>query len=183
LRSLGASLGFEAIAAEVAGDAAGPFSSTRVRDAIAAGDLDAAAVVLGRPHALEGVVEEGDRIGRTLGFPTANLGQVEEMLPPHGVYAVRARLAPPPATRPRWDGVMNVGMRPTVDGTKLRIEVHLLDREVELYGERLRVELVTHLRGEQRFDGLPALKAQIARDAEAARAALALSPQGRRIQE
>ncbi|NVL83842.1 riboflavin kinase, partial [Escherichia coli] len=84
---LGASYGFEAVAAEVAGDAEGPFSSTRARDAIAAGEVERAANVLGRPHALTGVVQPGDARGRTIGFPTANLGDVKEMLPAYGVYA------------------------------------------------------------------------------------------------
>jgi riboflavin kinase/FMN adenylyltransferase len=175
LVALGASLGFEAVAAEVAGDEEGPFSSTRARDAIAAGDVDRAAHVLGRPHALSGVVEHGDARGRTIGFPTANLGGVAEMLPPHGVYAVRVtrqagatERTPPPAN----GGVLNIGVRPTVDGRSLRIEAHLFDFAADLYGESLRVDLVARLRGEQKFAGLDELKAQIAKDAEAARKAL-----------
>lgn len=163
LRALGAELGFTADAAEVAGDAKGPFSSTRIRDALLAGELDEATLVLGRPHALSGVVEQGDRLGRTIGFPTANLGGVVELLPPHGVYAIRAD---------GRGGVMNIGTRPTVGGTSLRIEAHLLDFEGDLYGRKLRVELVARIRGERKFDGLPALEAQIAQDVEAARLAL-----------
>ncbi len=175
LVTLGASHGFEAVAAEVAGDGEGPFSSTRVRDAIAAGEVDRAANVLGRPHALSGVVEHGDARGRTIGFPTANLGAVAEMLPAHGVYAVRvtreaigAERTSPPAN----GGVMNIGLRPTVDGMSLRVEAHLFDFAADLYGESLRVDLVSRLRGEQKFAGLSELKAQIAKDAEAARKAL-----------
>ncbi|AKU98085.1 Riboflavin kinase [Labilithrix luteola] len=176
MKALGKELGFDAVAADVAGDAEGPFSSTRVRGAIGAGEVVKAAEVLGRSHALTGVVEQGDKLGRTLGFPTANLGSIEEMLPPHGVYAVWVdRIddgAPKVAHRP---GVMNIGVRPTVDGTKLRVEVHLLDFEGDLYGATLRVELVERLRGEMKFDGLPALQAQIAKDSQQAGAILARS--------
>lgn len=163
LRELGAELGFTAVAAQVDGDDKGPFSSTRVRDAIASGDLAEATLVLGRPHSLSGKVEEGDRLGRTIGFPTANLGGVAELLPPHGVYAIRAA---------DHGGVMNIGVRPTVGGSTLRIEAHLLDFDGDLYGLPLRVELVGRIRGEQKFAGLDALKAQIAKDVEAARAML-----------
>jgi len=163
LQELGAKLGFEAVAAEVAGDAEGPFSSTRIRDAIAAGDVGTAAAILARPHTLGGVVEHGDARGRTIGFPTANLGGVEEMLPANGVYAVRVGAD---------KGVMNVGVRPTVDGNALRIEVHLFDTDRDLYGQRLDVDLVARLRGEQKFAGLEDLRAQIAKDAENARKVL-----------
>lgn len=174
LRELGAALGFEAIAADVAGDDRGPFSSTRVRDAVAAGEIARANAVLGRPHAITGVVEPGDQRGRTIGFPTANLGGVQELLPAHGVYAVRVAPLPTPSSDlwPRG-GVMNVGMRPTVDGASLRVEAHVLDFEGDLYGATLCVELIARLRGEQKFAGIDALAAQIARDVEAAREALA----------
>ena len=165
LTALGASCGFEALAAEIAGDAEGPFSSTRVRDAVAVGDVERAARILGRPHALSGVVEHGDGRGRTIGYPTANLGGVEEMLPEHGVYAVRVKRE----GAGTGTGVMNIGVRPTVDGRALRIEVHLFDLDEDLYGETLRVDLVARLRGEQKFAGIDELRAQIARDAENAR--------------
>jgi riboflavin kinase/FMN adenylyltransferase len=164
LRELGAQLGFTAAIAEVAGDARGSFSSTRARAAISAGDLVEAANVLGRPHSISGVVEKGDQLGRKIGFPTANLGGVVEMLPPHGVYAIRAGVD--------RSGVMNIGVRPTVGGTALRIEAHLFDFDGDLYGQPLRTELVARIRGEQKFAGLDALKAQIARDIEAAKGAL-----------
>lgn len=168
LSVLGRTLGFDAIASAVAGDQGGPFSSTRVRDAIAGGELGEASRVLGRPHELSGIVEEGDRLGRTLGFPTANLGGVEEMMPPHGVYAVRVRGERLGSGR-AVPGVMNLGLRPTVDGARLRVEAHLFDVDVDLYGTELRVELVARLRAEKKFDGLDALKAQIAIDARSAR--------------
>jgi riboflavin kinase/FMN adenylyltransferase len=170
LGELGRGLGFAAVAAQIAGDERGPFSSTRARSAIEQGDLEEATRVLGRPHAISGRVEEGDRLGRTLGFPTANLGGVVEQLPPYGVYAVRVGGADERGDR---GGVMNIGMRPTVDGSRLRIEAHVFDFDGDLYGRDLRVDLVARLRGEQRFESLEALKAQIAADAAAARAILA----------
>lgn len=163
LRTLGVELGFSVAVAQIAGDAQGNFSSTRARAAISAGDLTEAVNVLGRPHSIAGKVEKGDQLGRKIGFPTANLGGVEEMLPPHGVYAIRAG---------ERRGVMNIGVRPTVEGTKLRIEAHLFDFDGDLYDQTLRVELVARIRGEQRFDGLDSLQAQIAKDVEAAKAAL-----------
>lgn len=173
LRALGATLGFEAVPAVLAGDDKGPWSSTRAREAIAAGDVAEAARVLGRPHELNGVVVEGDRRGRTLGFPTANLGDVAEVPPPRGVYAVRVSLVED-EERPLAGGVMNLGVRPTVAGAVGETrEVHLLDWSGDLYGRTLRVRLVARLREERRFPSLDALRAQIATDVAAARAALA----------
>ena len=149
-----------------------PYSSTWAREALAAGDLAAVDGVLGRPHSIEGVVVEGDRRGRTIGFPTANIGHIEEALPANGVYAVRADRA----GQPFADGVANVGVRPTVDdGGHRSVEVHLFDLDEadrDLYGTTLRVHFVARLRDERRFSGLDALKAQIALDGAAARAAL-----------
>ncbi len=128
LHALGRELGFEVRVPAVAGDARGPYSSTRVRDALAAGDLVEAAAVLGRPHAISGVVVHGEARGRTLGFPTANLEPIAEMLPRDGVYAARAfRLedASEPA-RPLANAVVNIGLRPTVDGKRRTVEAHLL---------------------------------------------------------
>jgi riboflavin kinase/FMN adenylyltransferase len=154
-----------------------------VRDAIGAGEVERAAGVLGRPHALSGVVEHGDARGRTIGFPTANLGGVGEMLPAYGVYAVRVREGEGESgtgtgtgtgmSGGAWGGVMNLGVRPTVDGTSLRVEVNVFDFDGDLYGARLRVELVGRLRGEQKFAGIEELRAQIARDAASARETLA----------
>jgi len=177
LQALGAQLGFEARAHAMACDAEGPFSSTRVRDAVRAGDLGVAEAVLGRPHALSGVVARGRQLGRTLGFPTANLGSVPELLPPDGVYVVEVEEVS--VAGPRRGGVMNVGLRPTVargdaPGTPARtIEAHVFDFDGDLYGKHLRVHLVGHLRAEQRFDGVEALRAQITADAAAARELLA----------
>jgi riboflavin kinase/FMN adenylyltransferase len=192
LTRLGEQHGFATRSHELVGDEAGAWSSSRIRAAIARGDLDDAARMLGRPHMISGVVIEGDRRGRTIGFPTCNLAEVAEALPPFGVYAVlvdrdaagdRApaelpELLAAPARGPAValaKGVMNVGVRPTVKPGETRpsVEVHLFDTDEDLYGARLRVHLVARLRAEQRFSGLDALKAQIARDAADARARLA----------
>jgi riboflavin kinase / FMN adenylyltransferase len=175
LRGFGQELGFDVAVTEAAGDERGPFSSTRVRDTIAAGDIAEATHLLGRRHSIFGVVEGGDRRGRTIGFPTANIGGAVEVLPPHGVYAVFASSPALGADRP---GVMNIGVRPTVDGTSLRIEVHLFDFDADLYGAPMRVHLVASLRGERKFGSLDELKTQIAIDADAARAALSGVPSG-----
>lgn len=145
-----------------------PVSSSRIRKLIAAGEVEAGAALLGRPHALHGVVVHGDARGRTIGFPTANLQNVVELLPADGVYATRASVdgGPPRAS------VTNIGVRPTFAGREHRIEVHLLDVSEDLYGRPLRIELVARIRGEQRFAGLEELQVQISRDVAAARARL-----------
>ena len=179
LVQLGEKLGFTAHSTELVGDDKGPWSSTRVRKSLAAGDLADVEAVLGRPHALTGTVVRGDQRGRTLGFPTANLGQVDEALAPRGVYAVLVeRLDRPGLPRALARGVANLGIRPTVDAG-MAVEVHLLDfqpddaADLDLYGAMLRMYLVEYLRGEQKFASLDALKAQIAVDAVMARTVLA----------
>jgi riboflavin kinase/FMN adenylyltransferase len=191
LVKLGEELGFVARATEIVGDERGPWSSTRVRRSIEAGDWADVERVLGRPHALAGVVVRGDQRGRTIGFPTANLSGVEEVLPPFGVYAVLVdRLDRPEQPRALARGVANIGVRPTVSksaeppaahrpgGAGPSTEVHLLDfhperdEDRDLYGARLRLHLVSFLRAERKFDGLDALKAQIAVDVESARTVL-----------
>ncbi|MGZ3421948.1 MAG: bifunctional riboflavin kinase/FAD synthetase [Polyangiales bacterium] len=183
LRALGKEGGFTVEVQEMVADAKGPLSSTRVRDALAAGDLDDARAVLGRPHAIEGVVVSGDKRGRTLGFPTANVAEVEEALPAYGVYAVvvdaassntRAGAGSSTELSALARGVANVGLRPTVQGGggHPSIEVHLFDlpeEQRDLYGDTLRVHFVARLREERRFPGLDALRAQIAEDAANAR--------------
>ena len=167
LIKLGEGLGFVARATELVGDERGAWSSTRVRRAIESGDWADVERVLGRPHALTGVVVRGDQRGRTIGFPTANLGGVEELLPPFGVYAVLVDRLDRPGARRRAlaRGVANIGVRPTV-GAGPSTEVHLLDfhpeqeADLDLYGARLRIHLVSFLRAEQKFDGLDSLKAQ-----------------------
>jgi riboflavin kinase/FMN adenylyltransferase len=177
LRALGERLGFETRSHSLIGDAHGTFSSTRARDAIALGELDLARAILGRPHALEGAVVRGDQRGRTIGFPTANLGECGEALPPFGVYAVVVDRLAEDGPRPGVArgvalarGVANIGVRPTVkEGAPPSVEVHLFDFDGNLYGARIRAHLLARLRGEQRFSSLDALRAQIAADAAAAR--------------
>ncbi len=158
-------------------------SSSSIRQALAEGDLRRAKVLLDRPYALTGTVVEGQQLGRTIGFPTANIYlPPNKFLPRHGVYAVRAFLncettdSSPLLNRllPLAIGVMNIGYRPTVNGTQQSVEVHLLDWSGDLYGKTLTVELEEFLRPEQKFASLEALKAQIATDCATARSQLLL---------
>lgn len=146
-------------------------SSTRIRRALEAGDVATAARYLGYDYPLTGTVGRGQQLGRTLGFPTANI-QAEEALklvPGSGVYAVMATAA----DGRRYPAMLNIGVRPTVGGELAQtVEAHLLDFEGDLYGQPLTVQFVARLRDEQKFSGLDALKAQLAQDVEAARAHL-----------
>ncbi|MBN2505643.1 MAG: bifunctional riboflavin kinase/FAD synthetase [Verrucomicrobia bacterium] len=143
-----------------------PVRSTRIRQAIASGRLQAVSRMLGRPYALAGTVVRGDRIGHTLGFPTANLDTPGLAVPPHGVYVAHARAAE--LTRP---ALVAIGLRPTLaqPQPQRRVEAHLLDFQGDLYGRELELAFVEKLREELRFDSLDALKRQIARDLDAAR--------------
>jgi riboflavin kinase / FMN adenylyltransferase len=171
LRELGEKLGFQAQALPLRGDGHGGFSSSRIREALARGDLPEVERVLGRPHSLSGVVVQGQARGRTIGFSTANLADVAEALPPFGVYACLVDEIDAPSAKMLGTGVMNIGVRPTLEAG-FSVEVHLFDFDRDLYGRRLRVHLVRHLREERRFDGLPELKRQIELDAALARAAV-----------
>lgn len=170
LRDVGARHGFDVRVHAIARDAHGPFSSSRARDAIAAGNLDEVARVLGHPHALSGVVVHGDERGRALNFPTANLDDVPEMVPANGVYAVRVERydVATGGYQPLAGGVTNIGVRPTIEAgaskVQRTIETFLLDFSGDLYGERLRLSLVARLRPEVKFASLDELKDQIARD-------------------
>jgi riboflavin kinase/FMN adenylyltransferase len=138
--------------------------SSEIRDAIANGAVKEAALMLGRRWSVEGVVAEGQRLGRTLGFPTANLVLGELIEPRRGVYAVEVF-----ARGGRHGGVANFGRRPTVGADTLLLETHLFDFDGDLYGERIEVAFVDFIRDERKFDGLASLQAQIAADARAAR--------------
>ncbi|WP_462320547.1 bifunctional riboflavin kinase/FAD synthetase [Halochromatium sp.] len=140
-------------------------SSTRIRELLAAGDFEQARHLLGRGYQICGRVGHGDRRGRTIGFPTANINLHRRVSPLRGVYAVRVH----GVSDTSWSGVANIGRRPTVAGTDERLEVHLFDFAGDLYGAHLQVEFLLRLRDEQRFDSFEALQAQIARDAAAAR--------------
>jgi riboflavin kinase/FMN adenylyltransferase len=161
-------------------DARGPLSSTRIRRALQDGYPERATAELGRPWAIRGIVAHGDKRGRTIGFPTANVALGRHLEPARGVYAVTVRLEDGRAVY----GVANIGRRPTVnDGTQSRVEAHLFDFEGNLYGQEISVALHEFLRAERKFAGLEALRAQIAIDAAEARAALARlqnTPDGQR---
>jgi len=171
LKAIGARFGIEARVAEAVkvGGAHHKISSSDVRRALRGGDPETAAGLLGRPFAIEGAVSEGDRRGRTIGFPTANIALGGYVRPAFGVYAVRNRLADGRIV----NGVANLGRRPTVNGAEARLETHLFDFAEDLYGQTLEVELLTFIRGETKFDGLGQLTAQIARDCDTARSILA----------
>jgi riboflavin kinase/FMN adenylyltransferase len=139
-------------------------SSTRIREAITQRRFAEAARYLGRSHAVTGTVIPGEARGRTIGFPTANLGGVEQLLPPRGVYAVRARVG-----AQHFPGVMNLGQRPTFTSNDTdSLEVHLLEGGRDLYGEEMELLEFAWIRDEQKFNNVDALKAQITRDAEQA---------------
>ncbi len=143
-------------------------SSSRVRRAIAAGEVAQAAELLARPFVLQGEVVHGDHRGRTIGFATANVSAPHQIQPAAGVYACRLQLADG-----RWHpAVTNCGMRPTFDGQRWQVEAHLLDWVGDLYGQQRCLAFVQRLRGEQKFASLADLVAQIGRDAQQARAIL-----------
>ena len=166
LAELGQAHGFEIdVVPLVGGDR--PWSSTRIRQMIAAGDVAAARAALGRPHEVWGIVVEGDRRGSGIGFPTANLEtHPRAALPANGVYAVTVGHEAAEA----MPGVANVGVRPTFGGDERPVvEAHVLGGDHDLYGDEIRVRFVDRIRDERRFDGIEALKTQIAHDVEAAR--------------
>ena len=150
-------------------------SSTRIRQAIRDGSLAAAGKMLGRPYALSGVVVEGRKLARQLGFPTANVAIGAVLTPPDGVWAVRAAVA----GREAIPGIANLGVRPTVDGESRVLEVHLFDFSGDLYGQEIEVEFVHFQRPEIRFSSLDLLRLQIEADVEQARQVLAVSTCGR----
>jgi riboflavin kinase/FMN adenylyltransferase len=169
LKQLGAELGFTAEAIRPVTADAETISSTRIREALMAGDMPEATHLLTRPFAIRAPVIHGDKRGRTIGVPTANQELGAYQRPRYGVYAVRVRL---PDGRIA-NGVANIGVRPMFDPPKELLETWILDWSGDLYGADIEVELVAWLRPELRLDGLDALKAQIAKDAEEARAVLA----------
>lgn len=142
-------------------------SSTRIRQHLLAGNVEEANELLGYAYFFEGVVVEGNRLGRTIGYATANLniGNDEKLIPGNGVYAVVIKLVSkkPNADVP-YKGMMNIGFRPTVDGVTRTIEVHLFNFDQDIYGVTMQVHLIHYLRGEQKFNGIDALKEQLASD-------------------
>jgi riboflavin kinase/FMN adenylyltransferase len=170
LRQLGASRGFAVdVVPPVIGADGEPISSSAIRRAIGAGDLDSAAGSLGRRYAVAGRVVAGSKRGRLLGYPTINVESpsTRKLLPPHGVYAVTVD-----TPRGSFGGMMNLGPRPTFDEHDVALEVNLFDADDEFYGERVRVEFVDRLRDTMRFASADALVGQLAQDERDARRAL-----------
>ncbi len=141
-------------------------SSTSIREALADGNFEQARRMLGHPYLLGGRVAHGQKLGRALGFPTANIALKRNVVPVRGVFAVRAFWRDSDV----YEGVANVGFRPTVNGQQCQLEVHLFDFNGDIYGQYLEVELVAKIREERPFESLDALKAQIIDDANEARA-------------
>lgn len=169
LRTYGQELGFTVSVTDRIDDVSGlKLSSSAVREALKAGDMNRAAAILGRPFAIQGEVIHGDKRGRTIGVPTANIAMGDYMRPAYGVYATRTRLPDGRVIK----GVANLGVRPMFEIEQPLLEVWLLDFDESLYGQTIETELVAFLRGEMKFDGLDALKVQIEADAAAARAML-----------
>jgi riboflavin kinase/FMN adenylyltransferase len=170
LERLGAALGFEVVVVPPVTLDGEAVSSTRVREAVEAGEVEEAVRLLGRRYFVDGAVVQGEGRGRTIGFPTANVDVVNETLPARGVYACWCRdLDEGGAAVP---AAVNVGNRPTFDGHGTTVEAHALAPVGDLYGRRLRVEFAQRLREERRFPGVEALRAQIAADVEQARRVL-----------
>lgn len=153
-----------------------PISTSLIRQYLEIGDVKNANLLLGRPYNLMGVVVEGEQLGRTIGFPTANLQLPrDKFVPRKGVYAVRVEIAnetPDTPIPPQILGVMNIGNRPTVNGAYSSVEVHLLDWSGDLYGKNIEVQLIEFLRPEQKFPSLEDLKVQIQLDCTVAREVL-----------
>jgi len=164
LRRAGLGYGFEVDAIELLEEDSGPISSSMIRSMLATGDVVEAAQLLGRHYELRGEVVAGDRRGRTIGFPTANLVLDDETaLPANGVYAVRTEVGG--VVR---DAVCNVGIRPTFGGEAVVVEAHIFDFDDDIYGSELKIWFGARIRDEQEFDGLDELVSQIGKDVETA---------------
>ena len=149
----------------------GKYGSTEIRKALEAGDVVHAQHMLSRPWMVDGIVQKGQQRGRTINFPTANLDFGDLIRPKFGVYAVECRVAGDKDWRP---AVANTGTRPTVDGEEARLEVHIFNFDRDIYGQRLTVRFRAFIRDEQKFESFDALREQIARDADGARALFGL---------
>ncbi len=167
LLAMGNAHGFDfTVVSAASDDGGGLYSSTRVRELLGEGDVRGVAEILDRPFEITGTVNHGDKRGRTIGFPTANIALRQYIHLAFGVYVVNMKLPGGEVV----SGVANLGLRPTVAGdTAPRLEVHLFDFDGDIYGHKVSVQFVEMLRAEKKFDGLDALKAQIARDSEQAR--------------
>lgn len=164
LKELCAARGIGVSVVQAHGDDHGVFSSSRIRALLQEGKPEEAARLLGRPWEIIGVVEHGDKRGRELGFPTANVALTDFQIPKFGIYAVRAEI-----DGQRHDGVASLGIRPTFNQTDVKLEVYLFDFAGDLYGRAMRVEFHAFLRPELKYEGPEPLKRQIAADVEAAK--------------
>ncbi|MCW0203468.1 bifunctional riboflavin kinase/FAD synthetase [Rhodanobacter thiooxydans] len=174
LERMGAQLGFRACAMPTIQIDGARVSASRVRALLAAGEFAGVEPLLGRPFVIDGRVEYGNQLGRTLGYPTANIHLQQRVSPVQGIFAVRVGLGEGECS---WPGVASLGVRPTVNEVvEPLLEVHLFDFEGDLYGQRMAVQFVAKLRDEQKFDGLEPLKAQMALDARRARELLGMNP-------
>jgi len=165
LRTMGEVNGMSVHKTDTFNDSVGRVSSTRIRQHLAEGELETAVKLLGKPFCLSGRIRHGDKRGRTIGFPTANLRIQDNIAAANGVYAVTVT----GLTEPPLKGVANLGNRPTVGGTETRLEVHLFNFDQSVYGQHIVVELRHFIRSEQRFEDFAALTAQIHKDAIRAR--------------
>ncbi len=168
LQARGAELGLASKTVGPVSDAGGIISSSRIRDALKAGDCATATQLLTRPFAVEGMVQHGDKNGRLLGYPTANIDMGSYLRPRYGIYAVRGRL---PDGR-ILNGAANLGIRPSFDPPKELLEPYFFDFDGDLYGQTIEVEFHAFIRGEAKFDDLDDLKKQMAKDCEQARTIL-----------
>ncbi|GLV59396.1 riboflavin biosynthesis protein [Dictyobacter sp. S3.2.2.5] len=179
LEQYGQEHGIEVRALSLETDSQARISSTRIRNLVSEGQIAEANVLLGHPLVLGGIVVHGDERGRLLGFPTANIRpEKHKLLPPNGVYAVGVTVYDNASgdsveASTVYNGVINIGIRPTFNGKERLVEVHLLDVTMDLYDKYLRVEFIERLRGEQRFSGIDALKNQISMDVQQTRQILA----------
>jgi riboflavin kinase / FMN adenylyltransferase len=175
LTRLGQEMGIEVTVVSPVEENGVKVSSSQIRSHLGEGRVEAVEALLGRPYAVTGVVVHGDKRGRTIGFPTINLGDTAEYVRPKGgVYAVSVQISSANGGKEHWFGVMNAGYRPTVSGTDYRMEVHLLGFTGDLYGQECRVSLLQRIRDEQKFSSLDALKSQIEEDCRVARTLLGL---------
>ncbi len=168
LRTLGSKLGLDSITVGPVSDTEGVISSSRIRDALKTGDCATATRLLTRPFAVEGNVQHGDKNGRLLGYPTANIDMGNYLRPRYGIYAVRGRLSDGRVL----NGAANLGIRPSFDPPKELLEPYFFDFNEDLYRQTIEVEFHAFIRGEQKFDDLEDLKTQMAKDCDRARAIL-----------
>lgn len=169
LRQLGEEHGLSVDTVAPVMDGGEPVSSSRIREALEAGDCETATRLLTRPFAIEGIVEHGDKRGRTIGYPTANINLANYQRPHYGIYAVRGRL---PDGR-TLDGAANLGIRPSFHPPKELLEPYFFDFSGDLYGQTIEVEFISFIRAEAKFDGLDSLTRQMEQDCAEARRRLA----------